>query len=138
MSAFGGKADMPFFALRLSAYDPKRTWRNRWNLPKIELGLHPWRGDMQRRGGSGQSIKGPRGVGPKSRKTPTKHATPAELQQKVTRLECDLDEALDRAVSGRRQSEILLWGRPNARVKCQHVPEIIETEARVEWLPSVG
>jgi hypothetical protein len=56
---------------------------------------------MQRRGGSGQSIKGPRGVGPKSRKTPTKHATPAELQQKVTRLERDLDEALDRAVSGR-------------------------------------
>ena len=25
MSAFGGKADMPF-ALQMSAYDPKRTW----------------------------------------------------------------------------------------------------------------
>jgi len=26
MSAFGGKADMDF-ALRMSAFDPKRTWR---------------------------------------------------------------------------------------------------------------
>jgi len=25
MSAFGGKADMPF-ALHMSAFDPKRTW----------------------------------------------------------------------------------------------------------------
>jgi hypothetical protein len=63
----------------MSAYDPKRTWRGHWNLRKIEHRREPPEGDMQRRGGSRQSVKEQRTTMPKTRKAPTTHVAGADL-----------------------------------------------------------
>jgi hypothetical protein len=63
----------------VSAFDPKRTWRGHWNLRKIEHQREPPGGDMQRRGGSGQSVKEQRTTGPKTRKAPTTHRSSADI-----------------------------------------------------------
>ena len=59
-------------------------------------------GDMQRRGGSGQPIKGRRANRPKARKAPSRHASPANLQNKLDQLTRELNEARQRetATSG--------------------------------------
>jgi hypothetical protein len=77
MSAFGGKADMTI-ALQMPAFDPKRAWRGHWNLRKIEYRREPPEGDMQRRGGSGPSVKEQRTTRRKTRKTPTTHMSGAD------------------------------------------------------------
>ena len=61
----------------MSAFDPKRTWRGHWNLRKIEHRREPPEGDMQRRGGSGQSVKEQRTTREKARKAPTTHVSGA-------------------------------------------------------------
>src|SRR5262249_36555091 len=49
-------------------------------------------GDMQRRGGSRQPIKGRR---TKARKAPTAHVSTADLQEQLDRRTCERDEALE-------------------------------------------
>src|SRR5262245_56121156 len=53
----------------------KRTWRGHWNLLKIEHRREPPEGDMQRRGGSGQPVKGQRVARPKAHKAATTHVS---------------------------------------------------------------
>jgi hypothetical protein len=48
-------------------------------LRKIEHRRGPPEGDMQRRGGSGQSVKEQRTTGPKTRKAPTTHVSGADF-----------------------------------------------------------
>jgi signal transduction histidine kinase len=51
---------------------------------------------MQRRGGSGLPVKGRRTTRPKARKAPLRHASPANLQDKVDQLTRELDDARQR------------------------------------------
>src|SRR5262245_30786787 len=66
------------FALQMSAFDPKRTWRGHWNLRKIEHRREPPEGDMRRRGGSGQSVK-EKDDRQKAHKAPTTHVSGADF-----------------------------------------------------------
>ncbi len=50
---------------------------------------------MQRRGGSGQPVKGRRTTRPKARKAPTAHASVADLQEQLDRRTRERDEALE-------------------------------------------
>ena len=75
MSAIGGHR----LVRCMSAFDPKRTWRGHWNLRKIEHRREPPEGDMQRRGGSGQSVKEQRTTREKARKAPTTHVSGADF-----------------------------------------------------------
>ena len=59
---------------------------------------------MQRRGESGQSVKGRRALGPKARKTPTVHASSADPQEELDRRTRELDEALQQQTA---TSEVL-------------------------------
>src|SRR5262245_28336060 len=59
---------------------------------------------MQRRGGSGQSVKGQRKIGPKARKAPTASVSGADLQELVDRCTRELDEALQQQTA---TSEVL-------------------------------
>src|SRR5262249_9606080 len=52
-------------------------------------------GDMQRRGGSGQPLKGQRATGPKARKAPTAHLSSDHSPEQFDRLEHERDEARD-------------------------------------------
>jgi hypothetical protein len=63
----------------MSAFDPKRTWRGHWNLRKIEHRREPPEGNMQRRGGSRQSVKEQRTTRQKTRKAPTTHVSAADF-----------------------------------------------------------
>jgi len=90
------------FSAQMSAFDPKRTWRGHWNLRKIEHRREPPGGDMQRRGESGQLIKGQRTTGPKARKAPAAHASANQSAEQCDRLKHERDEALEQlaATSG--------------------------------------
>ena len=57
---------------------------------------------MQRRGKSGQSVKGRRA--PKARKAPTAHASAADLQEQVAALTRELKEAREQQTA---TSEVL-------------------------------
>src|SRR5262245_48429493 len=59
---------------------------------------------MQRRGGSGQSVKGQRTVGPKTRKGPGARASTADLQEQLGRAMRERDEALEQQAA---TSEVL-------------------------------
>jgi GAF domain-containing protein len=59
---------------------------------------------MQRRGRSGQPVKGPRTTRPKARKAPIRRASPANLQDKLDQLTRELDEARQRETA---TSEVL-------------------------------
>ena len=59
---------------------------------------------MQRRGESGQSVKGRRALGPKARKAPTVHASSADLQEELDRRTRELEEALQQQTA---TSEVL-------------------------------
>jgi hypothetical protein len=65
--------------ISMSANDSKQTWRGHWNFRKIEHRSEPPEGDMQRRGGSVQSVKEQRTTRPKARKAPTKHVSGADF-----------------------------------------------------------
>src|SRR5262245_2946663 len=82
-----------------SANDAKRTYY-RGAKARICLGLsivvnRPG-GDMQRRGESGQPVKGrrPRAVSPKARKAPTAQVSTADLQEQLNLRTRERDEAL--------------------------------------------
>jgi GAF domain-containing protein len=59
---------------------------------------------MQRRGESGQPVKGRRALRPKARKAPTVHASSADLQAELDRRTRELDEALQQQTA---TSEVL-------------------------------
>ena len=59
---------------------------------------------MQRRGRSGQPVKGRRSIRPKSRKAPIGHASSATLQDKLDQLTREFDEACQRETA---TSEVL-------------------------------
>ena len=59
---------------------------------------------MQRRGESGQSVKGKRAPGPKARKAPTVHASSPDLQAELDRRTRERDEALEQQAA---TSEVL-------------------------------
>ncbi len=61
---------------------------------------------MQRRGGSGQPVKGQRHrtIRPKARKAPTAHVSIADLQEQLDRRTCELEEALEQQTA---TSEVL-------------------------------
>ena len=59
---------------------------------------------MQRRGESGQPVKGRRALGPKARKAPTAHASAADLQEQVAALTRELKEAREQQTA---TSEVL-------------------------------
>src|SRR5262245_56667102 len=108
MSAFGGKADIEIQG-RYARFDPKRTsssWRESEDLPRIEHRREPaGGGDMQRRGESGQPVKGQRqGAQPKARKTPTGPGSTDHSAEQFDRLRCERDEALEQLAA---TSEVL-------------------------------
>jgi len=71
-------------------------WRESEYLPRIEHCREPPGGDMQRRGGSGQPVKGLRTKRPKARKEPTANASINHPQEQlVERLTRERDEALE-------------------------------------------
>ena len=59
---------------------------------------------MQRRGESGQPVKGKRAPGPKARKAPTVHASSPDLQAELDRRTRERDEALEQQAA---TSEVL-------------------------------
>ena len=80
-------------------------WRKSEDLPRIEdrRGLRR-RGDMQRRGRSGQPVKGRRTTRPKARKAPIGHASLASLRDKLDQVTRELGEAYQRETA---TSEVL-------------------------------
>jgi len=77
----------------MSAY-ADRTWRESEDLPRITHRREPPGGDMQRRGESGQSVKGQRqGAQPKVRKTPTAHVSTDHSAAQFDCLKRERDEA---------------------------------------------
>src|SRR5262245_51778266 len=88
-------ANVSFTAhVRLSG--EKRTLRGHWNLRKIEHRRETPEGDMQRRGGSGQSVQAQCTSRLKARKAPTAHVSGADPQEQLDRRTRELHEALER------------------------------------------
>ena len=86
-------------ALHMSAFDPKRTWRDRWNLRKVA----PQVGDMRRRGKAiGPSGKG--AVRLKARKATAANELTKSLREQVAALTHELREARDQQTAS---SEVL-------------------------------
>src|SRR5262249_36943704 len=56
-------------------------------------------GDMQRRGGSGQPIKGQRTIRPKTRKAPTAQVSAADLRDQLDRRTREFEDALQQQVA---------------------------------------
>jgi len=78
----------------MSAYDPKRTWRDRWNLRKIEHRREPPGADMKRRGtASGTLDKGHRAIEPKARNAPIADQPAENMQEQLVALTRELKEA---------------------------------------------
>jgi GAF domain-containing protein len=71
-------------------------WRKSEDLPRIEDRREPAvGGDMQRRGASGQPVKGQRTNKPKATKTPSARVSTTDLQEQVAALTRELTEARD-------------------------------------------
>src|SRR5262249_56232990 len=117
-SASGVKRTCPF-ALQMSAFDPKQTFaRLTIHHPpesshgadtRIYIGLSivvnpPEAGDMQRRGASGQPVKGQRTVRPKTRKAPNVHLSTDHSPEQFDLLKHERDEALEQQAA---TSEVL-------------------------------
>ena len=62
---------------------------------------------MQRRGKSGQPVKGRRAPGPEARKAPTAHASAADLQEQVTSLTRELKEAREQQTATSEVLEVI-------------------------------
>jgi GAF domain-containing protein len=89
----GAKRTLRFTA-GMSAYDPKRTWRDRWNLRKIEHRREPPGADMKRRGtASGTLDKGHRAIEPKARNAPIADQPAENMQEQLVALTRELKEA---------------------------------------------
>src|SRR5262245_30873599 len=109
MSAFGGKADITYGKADIEKW-PLLTqadilpWRENEDLPRIEYCREPAvGGDMQRRGGSGQPVKGERQrMKPKARKVPTAATSIADRDELLDQRTRERDEALEQlaATSG--------------------------------------
>jgi hypothetical protein len=92
--AFGTAAGWPVSVLAQPSGRTLRIgalWRGHWNLRKIEHRREPPGGDMQRRGESGQLIKGQRTTGPKARKAPAAHASANQSAEQCDRLKYERD-----------------------------------------------
>jgi hypothetical protein len=70
----------------------------------LSIVVKPPEGDMQRRGASGQPVKGERTKGPKARKAPTAQVSTADLQEQLDRRTRERDEALEQLAA---TSEVL-------------------------------
>ena len=73
-------------------------------MPRIDVRCDALGGDMQRRGESGQRVKGRRTPRPKAHKTPTARVATADLQEQVAALTRELTEALEQQTA---TSEVL-------------------------------
>src|SRR5262245_53642177 len=74
-------------------------------LPRIEHRREPAKGgDMQRRGGSGQPVKGQSVNRPKARNAPTAQVSAADPQEQLDRVMHERDEALEQLAA---TSEVL-------------------------------
>src|SRR5262249_16823995 len=117
MSALGGKVDIRLTPQNVRLRRGKHRqypiycgllpWRGNLDLPRIEYRREPPEtGDMQRRGGSGQSVKGQRRATtrPKARKAPTAHLSAGDLQEQLDRRTHERDEALQQQTA---TSEVL-------------------------------
>src|SRR5262245_22999625 len=62
---------------------------------RLSMVVKPPEGDMQRRGGSEQPVKGRRTIKPKAHKAPTAHVSAANLQEKLDQRTRELHEALE-------------------------------------------
>jgi GAF domain-containing protein len=84
---------------KMSAFGPKRSSchgaKTRTCL-ELTIVVNRLGGDMQRRGGNGQPVKGRRhtAVRPRARKAPTTHVSAGDLQEQLDRRTRELDEAL--------------------------------------------
>ena len=67
---------------------------------KIEHRREAPEGDMQRRGGSGQSVKEQRTARLKARKAPTAHVSGADPQEQLDGRTRELHEALEQQAAG--------------------------------------
>ena len=74
------------------------------DLPRIDVRCDALGGDMQRRGESGQRVKGRRTPRPKAHKTPTARVATADLQEQVAALTRELKEAREQQAA---TSEVL-------------------------------
>ena len=80
-------------------------WRGCENLHRIEHGREPPEtDDMQRRGGSGQPVKGQSANKPKAGNAPTTQVSPADLQEQLDCRTREREEALEQQTA---TSEIL-------------------------------
>jgi GAF domain-containing protein len=80
-------------------------WRECWDLHKIERRREPPEaGDMQRRGESGQPMKGQRAARSKARKAPVKPPSTDHSAEQFDRLRRERDEALEQLAA---TSEVL-------------------------------
>jgi GAF domain-containing protein len=86
------------------------------------------RGDMQRRGESGQPAKGQRTTRPKARKAPTAHVATADLQQQLDRRTRELGEALQQQTA---TSEVLSIIRRSPADAQPVFDAIVESAARL-------
>src|SRR5215475_9916340 len=81
----------------MSAYDTQMRTSCHGAKARIYLGLgivvNRLGGDMQRRGGTGQPVKGQRSTRPKARKAPTAHLSSDHSPEQFDRLEHERDEA---------------------------------------------
>ena len=73
-------------------------------MPRIDVRCDALGGDMQRRGESGQRVKGRRTPRPKAHKTPTARVATADLQEQVAALTRELKEAREQQAA---TSEVL-------------------------------
>ena len=110
MSAIGGKADMTFCA----AHCPLMTQSGHpavapmLNLHRIEHGREPPEaGDMQRRGSSGQPVKGQSASRPKARNALTAQVSTADLQEQLDRRTRERDEALEQLAATSEVLEVI-------------------------------
>jgi two-component system NtrC family sensor kinase len=74
------------------SFDPKRTWRGRWNLSKIGIVMNRPGGDMQHPG-SKQTAKRPRTSRRRTRKTATAQGSTSHSAEQFDGLKRERDEA---------------------------------------------
>jgi len=77
----------------MSASDPKRTWRDRWNLRKIDHRREPPGANMKRRRTASGTSKGHRAIEPNARNAPIAGQRAENMQEQLVALTRELKEA---------------------------------------------